>query len=58
MPYQVKSGSFLVIAATLAEAIRLFDSLSDKDGVILRDMDGIVLDPDRLRRILNDDEPH
>lgn len=57
MPYHVKAGSFLVVAATLSEAIRLFDSLEDPDGVTVRDMDGREIDVDHVRPILNDGQP-
>jgi len=57
MPFQIKAGSFLVVAATLSEAIRLFDTLEDPEGVTVRDMDGRELNVDNARRILNEGEP-
>lgn len=59
MPYQVKAGSFLVVAPTLAEAVRLFDSLKGApDGVTVRDMEGREIEVERVRPILNGDEPN
>lgn len=47
----------MVVAATLSEAIRLFDTLEDPEGVTVRDMDGRELNVDNARRILNEGEP-
>lgn len=58
MPYQVKSGSFLVVAPTLAEAIKRYDDLKRlPDGVAVWDMEGREIEVDRLRHILNEGEP-
>lgn len=54
MPYHVKSGSFLVVAPSLAEATKMYDTLKDHpEGVTVRDMEGRDIDVDRLRNILN-----
>ncbi|MFT4119994.1 hypothetical protein [Bradyrhizobium sp.] len=59
MPYQVKAGSFLVVAPTLAAAIRLHDDMKNNpDGVSVRDMEGAEIDVERIRPILNDGEPN
>lgn len=49
MPYQVKAGSFLVIAPTWDEALHLFDSLGERGEVVIRDMDGRVIDVEQRR---------
>lgn len=54
MPDQVRAGSFLVVAPTLSEAIKLFDSLDDTEGVTIRDMEGREINVDRFRTILNE----
>ncbi|MCS3730020.1 hypothetical protein [Bradyrhizobium betae] len=58
MPYQVKSGSFLIVASTLPAALQLYDDMkSGPEDVSIRDMDGRQIDIDELRPILNDGEP-
>ena len=51
MPYQVKRGALTVVAATAADAIKLFGSMakSADEPVTIRDMDGHEIDPDHLR---------
>lgn len=44
MPYQVKAGTFLVVEASLAAALKRYDSLKDQsDEVVIRDMEGVTL---------------
>lgn len=57
MPYQVKAGTFLVVEASLAAALKRYDSLKDQsDEVVIRDMEGRNLDIEELRPILNKGE--
>ncbi|WP_038933232.1 hypothetical protein [Bradyrhizobium japonicum] len=58
MPYHVKAGSFLVVTPTLSAAIKLYDDLQgNPEDVTVRDMDGIGIDVERMRAILNESEP-
>lgn len=56
MPYQVKVGTVITVVPTLAKAIEMFDKIDDPDRTI-RDMDGKELSVERLRPILNENEP-
>jgi hypothetical protein len=51
MPYQVKAGSLIIVATNSAEALKIFDSLQacSDEPVVVRDMDGIDIDPERFR---------
>ena len=53
MPYQVRTGALTIVATNSVEALRLFDSLiaDSEDPVVIRDMDGAEIDPDRIRCI-------
>jgi len=58
MPYQVRSGSLLMVAPTLRAAIRLYDDVRDSpDQVSVRDMEGREINVEELRPILNEGEP-
>jgi hypothetical protein len=60
MPFQIKVGSLVIVATNPAEALRLFDSLKSyaegDDPVLIRDMHGIDIDPQRLRPTAEPDE--
>jgi hypothetical protein len=51
MAYQVKAGSLIIVATNSAEALKIFDSLQacSDEPVVVRDMDGIDIDPERFR---------
>jgi hypothetical protein len=51
MAYQIKAGSLIIVATNSAEALKIFDSLqaSSEEPVVMRDMDGIDVDPERFR---------
>lgn len=58
MPYQVKAGSFLIVAPSLPAALKLYDDMrAGPEDVSIRDMEGREIDVDELRPILNDGEP-
>jgi hypothetical protein len=60
MPYQVRSGSFTIIAPTSVSALKLFDQLlltSVDDRVFINDMDGRTIDPDSLRSLISSEQP-
>lgn len=58
MPYQVRSGSFLIVAPTLPAALKLYDDMkSGSEEASIRDMEGGEIDVHELRTILNDSEP-
>ena len=54
MPFQVKAGSLILVAMNSVEALRVFDSLSkdSEEPVYIRDMEGVEIDPERLRPIV------
>jgi hypothetical protein len=54
MPFQVKAGSLIIVATNSAEALKLFDSLNSQadERVFIRDMNGVDIDPDFIRPIL------
>jgi hypothetical protein len=49
MPYQVRKGSLIVVAATAKDALVIFDSMekADSEQVTIRDMD--TVDPECIR---------
>ena len=51
MPYQVRKGSLIVVAATAEDALVIFDSIekTDDEQVTIRNMDGRKVDPEALR---------
>ena len=51
MAYQVKAGSLTIVAANSAEALKLVEALQAgcDDAVVIRDMDGVTVDPERFR---------
>jgi hypothetical protein len=51
MPYQVRKGSLIVVAATAKDALVIFDSMekADSEQVTIRDMDGHTVDPESIR---------
>jgi hypothetical protein len=51
MPYQVRTGALTIVATNSVEALRVFDSLTadTEEPVFIRDMDGVEIDPDRIR---------
>jgi hypothetical protein len=51
MPYQVRAGSLTIVAINSAEALRVFEALSTHcdEHVSIRDMDGLEIDPERIR---------
>jgi hypothetical protein len=53
MPYQVKAGSLTIVAINSAEALRVFEALStaSDERVSIRDMDGLEIDPERIRSV-------
>ncbi|WP_375313767.1 hypothetical protein WHZ77_11470 [Bradyrhizobium sp. A5] len=58
MPYQVKSGSFLIVAPSLPAALKLYDEMrTGSEEVSIRDMEGREIDIDEIRPVLNDGEP-
>lgn len=58
MPYQVKSGSFLIVAPSLPAALKLYDDMAaGPEPVSIRDMDGREIAIDDLRPLLDDGEP-
>ena len=58
MPYQVRSGSLLIVVSTLPAAIRLYDDMKDSpEDVSVRDMEGREINVEELRPILNKGEP-
>jgi hypothetical protein len=58
MPYQVRSGSLLIVVSTLPAAIRLYDDMRESpEDVLVRDMEGREIKVEELRPILNEGEP-
>lgn len=58
MPYHVKAGSLLIVASTHWEAVRLYDDIrKQQEDISVRDMDGIEIDVEQIRSILNEGEP-
>jgi hypothetical protein len=58
MPYQVRSGSLLIVVSTLPAAIRLYDDMRESpEDVLVRDMEGREINVEELRPILNEGEP-
>lgn len=58
MPYQVRSGSLLIVAPTLPAAIRLYDDMRDSaEELSVRDMEGREINVEELRLILNEGGP-
>lgn len=56
--YQVKAGSLLIVERSLKTALALYDDLKGSfDDVVIRDMDGVPVDADKARRILNEGKP-
>jgi len=57
MPYQVRSGSFTIIAPTSLAAIKLYDQLTltadNDDRVFINDMEGRTIDPNTLRSVIS-----
>jgi hypothetical protein len=53
MPYQVRAGSLTIVAINSAEALRVFEALSthSDERVSIRDMDGLEIDPERIRSV-------
>jgi hypothetical protein len=49
MPYQVRKGSLIVVAATAEDALMIFDSMGNSEQVTIQDMDGHKFDPEALR---------
>jgi hypothetical protein len=51
MAYQIKAGSLIIVATNSAEALKIFDALqaTSEEPVVMRDMDGIDVDPERFR---------
>ncbi len=51
MAYQVKAGSLIIVASNPAEALKIVEAVQAgcDDVVVVRDMDGVVVDPERLR---------
>ena len=59
MAFQIKVGSLVIVATNSAEALRLLSLKSYAEGddpVVIRDMDGIDIDPQRLRPTAEPDE--
>jgi hypothetical protein len=56
MPYQVKSGSLTIVAATLVAALAVLDDMTRTaaDEVLICDMDGHRIDPALLRSAIAD----
>lgn len=54
MPYQVRAGSFTVVAASSQQALELFGRFvgDGVDEVDIHDMDGVRMDPDAIRLAL------
>jgi hypothetical protein len=52
LPYQVRKGSLIIVAATAEDALVIFDSMekTDNEQVTIHDMDGHKVDPEALRR--------
>jgi hypothetical protein len=49
MPYQVRKGSLIVVAATAEDALVIFDSMGNSEQVTIRDIDGHKVDPEAVR---------
>ena len=54
MAYQVKAGSVIIVTTNSAEALKIAEALQAgcDDPVVVRDMDGVAIDPERFRSTL------
>ena len=54
MAYLVKAGSLTIVAANSAEALKIVEVLQAgcDDAVVVRDMDGVAVDPERFRSLM------
>ena len=51
LPYQVRKGSLIIVAATAQDALVIFDSMekTDNEQATIQDMDGHKVAPETLR---------
>jgi hypothetical protein len=51
LPYQVRKGSLIIVAATAEDALVIFDSMeiTNNERVTIQDMDGHKVDPETIR---------
>ena len=51
LPYQIKKGALIIVAATAQDALVIFDSMekTDNEQVTIHDMDGHKVDPETIR---------